>query len=474
MLKIYNTLARRKQDFVPIEPGGVRMYVCGMTVYDYCHLGHARVMLVFDMVQRWLRASGFEVTYVRNVTDVDDKIIRRALENGETIGELTQRFIAYMDEDAAALGVQKPDHEPRATQYIGGMLDMISALQGKGLAYQAASGDMNYSVRKFPGYGKLSGKTLDELRAGERVETDPSKHDPLDFVLWKRAKEGEPFWESPWGEGRPGWHIECSAMSSELLGAHFDIHGGGQDLQFPHHENEIAQSEGAHGDIFVNYWMHNGFVRVEDEKMSKSLGNFFTIREVLKQYDAEVVRFFILRAHYRSPLNYSNQHLDDAKSALARLYTALKGAPRSGGAIDWRDACAARFRAAMDDDFNTPEAVAVLFELASEVNKGRDAAKTALLRALGGVLGLLQRDAAAFLQGRQDAAIPDAGVSAPAEAGKVTVTGFGAESIDLLIGQRAAAKKARNYAEADRIRKKLFDAGIVLEDAPQGTTWRRA
>jgi cysteinyl-tRNA synthetase len=474
MLKIYNTLARRKQDFVPIEPGTVRMYVCGMTVYDYCHLGHARVMVVFDMVQRWLRASGFEVTYVRNITDVDDKIIRRALDNGETIGELTQRFIGYMDEDAAALGVQKPDHEPRATQYIGGMLDMIRELQGKGLAYQAASGDINYSVRKFPGYGKLSGKTLDELRAGERVETDPSKHDPLDFVLWKRAKEGEPFWESPWGAGRPGWHLECSVMSSKLLGAHFDIHGGGQDLQFPHHENEIAQSEGAHGDVFVNYWMHNGFVRVEDEKMSKSLGNFFTIREVLKQYDAEVVRFFILRAHYRSPLNYSDQHLDDAKSALARLYTALKGAPRSGGAIDWSDAYATRFRAAMDDDFNTPEAVAVLFELASEVNKGGGAAKAALLRALGGVLGLLQRDAAAFLQGRQDAAIPGAGVSAPAEAGKVTVTGFGAESIDLLIGQRAAAKKAKNYAEADRIRKNLLDAGIVLEDAPQGTTWRRA
>ena len=474
MLKIYNTLARRKQDFVPIEPGKVRMYVCGMTVYDYCHLGHARVMVVFDMVQRWLRASGLDVTYVRNITDVDDKIIRRALDNGETIGELTQRFIGYMDEDAAALGVQKPDHEPRATQYIGGMLDMIRALQGKGLAYQAASGDINYSVRKFPGYGKLSGKTLDELRAGERVETDPSKHDPLDFVLWKRAKEGEPFWESPWGAGRPGWHLECSVMSSKLLGAHFDIHGGGQDLQFPHHENEIAQSEGAHGDVFVNYWMHNGFVRVEDEKMSKSLGNFFTIREVLKQYDAEVVRFFILRAHYRSPLNYSDQHLDDAKSALARLYTALKGAPRSGGAIDWSDAYAARFHAAMDDDFNTPEAVAVLFELASEVNKGGGAAKAALLRALGGVLGLLQRDAAAFLQGRQDAAIPGAGVSAPAEAGKVTVTGFGAESIDLLIGQRAAAKKAKNYAEADRIRKNLLDAGIVLEDAPQGTTWRRA
>ena len=474
MLKIYNTLARRKENFVPIEPGRVGMYVCGMTVYDYCHLGHARVMVVFDMVQRWLRASGFALTYVRNITDIDDKIIRRALERGETIGELTQRFIAYMDEDAAALGVEKPDYEPRATQHIGGMLEMIGDLQRKGLAYQAASGDINYSVRKFPGYGKLSGKTLDELRAGERVETDPSKHDPLDFVLWKKAKEGEPAWASPWGDGRPGWHIECSVMSSELLGVHFDIHGGGQDLQFPHHENEIAQSEGAHGDIFVNYWMHNGFVRVDDEKMSKSLGNFFTIREVLKQYDAEVVRFFILRAHYRSPLNYSDQHLDDAKSALARLYTALKAAPPSGAAVDWNDAYAARFRAAMDDDFNTPEAVAVLFELASEVNRGSDAAKAALLRALGGVLGLLQRDATAFLQGRRDAAIPGAIAPGPAEAETETAAGYDAESIDRLIGQRAAAKKSKNYAEADRIRRELLAAGIVLEDTPQGTTWRRA
>ena len=474
MLKIYNTLARRKENFVPIEPGRVGMYVCGMTVYDYCHLGHARVMVVFDMVQRWLRASGFALTYVRNITDIDDKIIRRALERGETIGELTQRFIAYMDEDAAALGVEKPDYEPRATQHIGGMLEMIGDLQRKGLAYQAASGDINYSVRKFPGYGKLSGKTLDELRAGERVETDPSKHDPLDFVLWKKAKEGEPAWASPWGDGRPGWHIECSVMSSELLGAHFDIHGGGQDLQFPHHENEIAQSEGAHGDIFVNYWMHNGFVRVDDEKMSKSLGNFFTIREVLKQYDAEVVRFFILRAHYRSPLNYSDQHLDDAKSALARLYTALKAAPPSGAAVDWNDAYAARFRAAMDDDFNTPEAVAVLFELASEVNRGSDAAKAALLRALGGVLGLLQRDATAFLQGRRDAAIPGAIAPGPAEAETETAAGYDAESIDRLIGQRAAAKKSKNYAEADRIRRELLAAGIVLEDTPQGTAWRRA
>jgi cysteinyl-tRNA synthetase len=474
MLKIYNSLARRKQDFVPIEPGRVRMYVCGMTVYDYCHLGHARMMVVFDVVQRWLRASGFAVTYVRNITDIDDKIIRRALENAETIGELTQRFIAYMDEDAAALGVQKPDHEPRATQYIDGMQHMIKLLQAKGLAYQAASGDVNYSVRKFPGYGKLSGKTLDELRAGERVDADPSKLDPLDFVLWKRAKEGEPAWASPWGEGRPGWHIECSAMSNKLLGAHFDIHGGGQDLQFPHHENEIAQSEGAHGDVFVNYWMHNGFVRVDDEKMSKSLGNFFTIREVLGRYDAEVVRFFILRAHYRSPLNYSDQHLDDAKSALARLYTTLKGAPSAGGAIDWSESYAARFRAAMNDDFNTPEAVAVLFELANEVNKSADERGAALLRALGGVLGLLQRDAIEFLQRPHVAGVRVAGAAAVEGAGGAAPQAYPPERIAALIEVRASAKKGKNYAEADRIRKDLLDAGVVLEDAAQGTTWRRA
>ncbi len=470
MLKIYNTLDRRKQDFVPIEPGRVRMYVCGMTVYDYCHLGHARVMVVFDMVQRWLRASGYELTYVRNITDVDDKIIRRAVENGETISELTARFISYMDEDAAALGVQKPDHEPRATQHIGGMLDLIEALQAKGLAYRAESGDINYAVRKFPGYGKLSGKSLDELRAGERVEADPSKHDPLDFVLWKRAKQGEPAWPSPWGEGRPGWHIECSAMSCQLLGMHFDIHGGGQDLQFPHHENEIAQSEGAHGGTFVNYWMHNGFVRVDDEKMSKSLGNFFTIREVLKQYDAEVVRFFILRAHYRSPLNYSDQHLDDARGALTRLYTALKNVPPQAMAIDWNDAYAGRFRAAMDDDFNTPEAMAVLFDLAAEANRSKSAASSGLLKALGGTLGLLGQDAIAFLQGRAPCDASEAGQAA-VNASSSTES---RDQIDQMIAARAAAKKAKNYAEADRIRKELLTAGIVLEDTPQGTTWRRA
>ncbi len=327
MLKIYNTLARDKQEFVPLVPGRVGMYVCGMTVYDYCHLGHARVMVVFDMVYRWLKASGYRVDYVRNITDIDDKIIKRAAENGESIHALTARFIAAMHEDADALGVLRPDHEPRATRYVPEMLDMIGKLEANGLAYRAEDGDVNYAVRKFPGYGKLSGKSLEDLRAGERVEVAGSKHDPLDFVLWKHAREQEPDevkWDSPWGKGRPGWHIECSAMGSSLLGEHFDIHGGGADLQFPHHENEIAQSEGAHQCHFVNYWMHNGFVNVDKEKMSKSLGNFFTIREVLKKYDAEVVRFFILRAHYRSPLNYSDAHLDDAKGALTRLYTALR------------------------------------------------------------------------------------------------------------------------------------------------------
>ena len=458
MLKIYNTLARHKQDFVPIEPGRVRMYVCGITVYDYCHLGHARFMLVFDMVQRWLRASGFDVTYVRNITDIDDKIIRRAVENGESIGELTERFIRYMDEDAAALGMQKPDYEPRATKFIDGMQEIIKVLQAKGLAYQGASGDVNYSVRKFPGYGKLSGKTLDELRSGERVEVDPGKQDPLDFVLWKHAKEGEPSWPSPWGQGRPGWHIECSAMACKLLGTHFDIHGGGQDLQFPHHENEIAQSEGAFGGTFANYWMHNGFVRVDEEKMSKSLGNFFTIREVLQRYDAEVVRFFILRAHYRSPLNYSDHNLEDARQALARLYTALNAVAPAVVGIDWSEPSAARFKHAMDDDFGTPEAVAVLFDLAGEVNRSRSAQTAGLLKALAAVLGLLQRRPADFLQGRASAA----------------GTASADEQIQSRIDARAAAKKAKNYAEADRIRKELLDAGVVLEDSPQGTTWRRA
>ncbi len=454
MLRIFDTLSRTKRAFVPIAPGRVRMYVCGMTVYDYCHVGHARVMVVFDVVQRWLRASGYDVTYVRNITDIDDKIIRRAAEAGEPVGALTARFIRAMDEDAGRLGVQEPDHEPRATQYVAEMLGMIDALEHRGLAYRAGSGDVNFAVRKFPGYGKLSGKSLDELRAGERVEVDPDKRDPLDFVLWKRSKESEPSWPSPFGAGRPGWHIECSAMSTALLGRHFDIHGGGEDLQFPHHENEIAQSEAAHGGTFVNYWMHNGFVRVDEEKMSKSLGNFFTVREVLEKYDAEVVRFFILRAHYRSPLNYSDRHLDEARSALARLYTALKGAGEAPGPVDWAAPHAARFRAAMDDDFNTPDAIALLFDLASEVNRTGSAALAGLLRRLAGVLGLLERPAEAFLRGDLPAA-------------------WTVERIDSLIAARNAARKSKNFAEADRIRKELLAAGIAVEDTPQGTTWRR-
>jgi len=473
MLNIYNSLSRRKEAFVPIAPGKVGMYVCGMTVYDYCHLGHARVMLVFDVVRRWLRASGYRVHYVRNITDIDDKIIRRAQENNEPIAALTTRFIQAMDEDAAALGIEKPDAEPRATGHVAAMLDMIRALEERGLAYQAPNGDVNYAVRKFPAYGGLSGKSLDDLRAGERVAIDSTKHDPLDFVLWKRAKEGEPYWESPWGRGRPGWHIECSAMSSALLGQHFDIHGGGQDLQFPHHENEIAQSEGAHRHKFVNYWMHNGFVRVDNEKMSKSLGNFFTVRDVRAKYDPEVIRFFIVRAHYRSPLNYSDQHLEDAKHALTRLYTALRGLNAEAGDIDWQDSHAKRFQETMNDDFNTPEAVAVLFELANEVNRTRSQASATLLVSLAGTLGFLQRASEDFRKGPVH--ISGAGaVHVQGYAPTVQVT-YSDENIKRLIGDRKAAKEAKNYAEADRIRKELLDAGIVLEDRPDGTTdWRRS
>jgi len=460
-IKIYNTLAREKQTFVPLQPGKVRMYVCGMTVYDYCHLGHARVMVVFDMVQRWLRASGLEVTYVRNITDIDDKIIKRAVENAESISQLTQRFIEAMDRDAAALGVQKPDHEPRATQFVPQMLGLIAKLEHNGLAYKAANGDVNYSVRDFPGYGKLSGKSLDDLRAGERVELNTGKRDPLDFVLWKAAKESEPDevkWDSQWGKGRPGWHIECSAMSCELLGEQFDIHGGGEDLQFPHHENEIAQSEGAHRHPFVNYWMHNGFIRVDNEKMSKSLGNFFTIRDVLKKYDPEVVRFFILRAHYRSPLNYSDAHLDDARHALTRLYTALKEIAHDALPLDLSEPHAIRFAEAMNDDFNTPVAISVLFDLANEVNKTRSAALARQLKALAGTIALLQRAPQEFLQAR------------PAEHG-----GCSEEVIAAQIEARSAAKKAKNFAEADRIRAELLANGVVLEDKPGGVTeWRRA
>jgi len=501
MLEIYNTLARDKQDFIPIEPNKVRMYVCGMTVYDYCHLGHARVMVVFDMVYRWLKASGFDVTYVRNITDIDDKIIKRAAENGESIHVLTQRFVDFMHEDERALGILPPDCEPRATQYVPQMLAMIGQLEKNGLAYRATDGDVNYAVRKFDGYGKLSGKSLEDLRAGERVDVNDGKNDPLDFVLWKHARDDEAEevkWDSPWGKGRPGWHIECSAMGSEILGKHFDIHGGGADLQFPHHENEIAQSEGAHQCRFVNYWMHNGFVRVDEEKMSKSLGNFFTIREVLKKYDAEVVRFFILRAHYRSPLNYSDTHLDDAKGALTRLYTALRNPPspsiplppagegssfpspvygrggRGEGEVDWNTPYTQRFKAAMDDDFNTPEAMAVLFDLANEVNRTQSPEAATQLKALAGVLGLLQRDVKNFFQGE--------GVFISPQTGHIKITGYAptvtvgpsSEKIDKMIEARIAAKKAKNYAEADRIRKELLEAGIVLEDSAAGTTWRRA
>jgi cysteinyl-tRNA synthetase len=462
-LKIYNTLARDKQTFVPIEAGKANMYVCGMTIYDYCHIGHARMMMAFDVIYRWLKASGYQVKYVRNITDIEDKIIKRAVENGETISQLTSRFEKYMDEDTAALGILPPDVTPHATEYVPQMLGIIDLLEQKGLAYRADDGDVNYAVRNFPGYGKLSGKSLDDLRAGERVDVNTGKRDPLDFVLWKSSKESEPAevkWPSKWGSGRPGWHIECSAMSCATLGEHFDIHGGGADLQFPHHENEIAQSEGAFDHPMANYWVHNGFVRVDNEKMSKSLGNFFTIRDVLAKYDAEVVRFFILRAHYRSPLNYSDAHIDDAKGALTRLYTAL-GDIELGSeplAVDWNEAHAQRFREAMDDDFNTPLAVAELFDLASEVNKSKSLKDARQLKALAGVLGLLERSPQQFLQ----AGSPEQG-------------GLDEAGISDAIARRAAAKKARNFAEADAIRAELLAAGVVLEDKPDGSTnWRRA
>ncbi|MDM7942460.1 MAG: cysteine--tRNA ligase [Hydrogenophaga sp.] len=460
-LKIHNTLTRRLEDFQPIEPGHVRMYVCGMTIYDLCHIGHARMMMAFDVVQRWLKVSGYRVTYVRNITDIDDKIIQRAVERGITLRALTDEMTAAMHQDIALLGIEPPTLEPRATDYVPQMLSLIGTLQEKGLAYQADNGDVNFAVRQFEGYGKLSGKSLDDLRAGERVAVASDKHDPLDFVLWKSAKPDEPAearWPSVYGAGRPGWHIECSAMSCATLGETFDIHGGGADLQFPHHENEIAQSEGAHGKPLARFWVHNGFVRVDNEKMSKSLGNFFTIREVLARYDPETVRFFILRAHYRSALNYSNVHLDDARGALKRLYTALslvQAAPLSQ--IDWALPHAQRFRAAMDEDFGTPEAVAVLFDLAGEVNRSKDPAAAGLLKALGGTLGLLQADPATYLQG---------GAGSPG--------GLDEAAIAAQMAQRAAAKQARDFAEADRIRQALLDQGIVLKDGPGGTTWERA
>ncbi len=460
-LRIYNTLTRDKQIFIPLVAGEVQMYVCGVTVYDYCHLGHARVMIVFDVVRRWLRTLGYRVTYAQNITDIDDKIIRRALENGETIAALTARFTRAMHEDAAALGVERPDLEPRATAFVPQMLAMIEALEKNGYAYQAADGDVNYAVRKFAAYGQLAGFVPDDLRAGERVAANAAKQDPLDFVLWKRAKPDEPAdtrWDSKWGSGRPGWHIECSAMSCSLLGNTFDIHGGGQDLQFPHHENEIAQSEGANGHAFVNYWMHNAYVQIDDEKMSKSLGNFSTIRDVLANFDAEVVRFFILRTHYRSPINYSDTHLEDARGGLTRLYTALKETEPDTLPLDWNEAHAQRFHAAMNDDFNTPIAVAVLFELALAVNKSRDPALARQLKGLAEILGLLARVPQAFLQ------------ITPAVS-----TALNAEVIAARIAERQAAKRAKDYRVADQIRAELMAAGVVLEDKSDALTeWRRA
>jgi len=452
-LRLHNTLSRAIETFKPIESGHVRMYVCGMTIYDLCHVGHARFLLVFDMVYRWLRTLGYDVTYVRNITDIDDKIIKRALERGIPIRQLTDEMTAAMHEDIGRLGILAPTHEPRATQHVPKMLEMIGALEGKGLAYRSTNGDVNFSVRKFPGYGRLSGKTLDQLRAGERVAVLDGKEDPLDFVLWKAAKDSEPDdakWDAPFGRGRPGWHIECSAMSCDLLGEHFDIHGGGLDLTFPHHENEIAQSVGATGKPFVNYWLHNGFLNVDNVKMSKSLGNFFTIRDVLKHYDGQTLRFFMLRTHYRSPFNFSDANLDDAKSALRRLYTALDGVEPSVGELDWSAPQAKAFRDAMNDDFNTPVAFAVLFDLAGELNRTHDPATAALLKGLAATLGILQGNPRQFLQGGGDA---------------------DEAFIQQRIAARAAAKVARDFAQADAIRKELAERGIVLKDSPTGTTW---
>ena len=453
-LTIYNTLTRRPAPFTPLEPGHARMYVCGMTIYDFCHLGHARLMMTFDVVARWLRQDGYRVTYVRNITDIDDKIIKRAAERGVTTTALTEEFTRYMHADFDALGILRPDVEPRATQFVPQMLGLIELLERGGFAYQdEPDGDVNFAVRKFPGYGKLSGKSLDDLRAGSRIAIAEGKRDPLDFVLWKHAKPGEPQWPSKWGPGRPGWHIECSAMASEVLGRTFDIHGGGPDLIFPHHENEIAQSEGAYHQPFANVWMHCGALRVGEDKMSKSLGNFFTIRDALKHYDGEVLRFFLVRTHYRSQIAYSATLLAEAKAALMRLYTALRDTPAAVGGVDWNEPHAQRFKAAMDDDFNTALAISVLFDLAGEVNRTRSPGLARQLKALGGVLGFLQRDPLEFLRGGES--IEEAA------------------RIDALIAQRAAAKKAKNFTAADRIRAELAAQGIVLEDGAGSTTWRR-
>ena len=452
-LRIYSTLSRRVEEFTPLIPGQVRMYVCGITVYDLCHIGHARANVAFDLIQRWLRSSGYAVTYVRNITDIDDKIIARAVKNNEPIKALTDRMVQEMHRDFDAMGIARPDFEPRATDYVPQMLDITKKLVDIGLAYQARNGDVNFAVRKFGGYGKLSGKSLDQLQAGERVAVDDGKGDPLDFVLWKSAKPSEPDdakWTGAYGAGRPGWHIECSAMACALLGESFDIHGGGADLQFPHHENEIAQSEGAFGKPMARYWMHNGFVNIDNEKMAKSLGNFFTVRDVLKKYDAETIRFFLVRAHYRSALNYSDAHLDDARLALRRLYTALDLVKPVRLELDWASPYAARFKAAMDDDFATPEAMVVLFDLASEVNKTGSANMAGLLKSLGACLGLLQADPAAYLQ---------------------TGSVLDEASISRLIAERADAKLVKNYVEADRIRQHLLAQGIELKDSPNDTVW---
>jgi cysteinyl-tRNA synthetase len=463
MLKIYNTLARQKQDFTPIEVGKVRMYVCGLTVYDFFHIGNARTLTVFDMVYRWLSTTGYAVKYVRNITDVDDKIIDRANKNGESIDSLTERMVAAMHQDTDRLMMLRPTAEPRATDHIENMLGLIGGLVSNGKAYPATNGDVYYAVREFEGYGKLSGKSIDDLRAGERVAVDGSKRDPLDFVLWKAAKPHEPHWHSHYGEGRPGWHIECSAMSKAELGETIDIHGGGWDLQFPHHENEIAQSEGASGKPFVNYWMHAAFLNMDNEKMSKSLGNVFTTREILAKLDpvqgGETVRFFLLRGHYRSEINYTWDLLLDSRTSLLSLYTALRDVPPevppAAMQIDWNEPHAARFREVMDDDFNTPMAFAVLHELRAEVNRTKSAELSGLLKALGNTIGLLTQDPARFVQGGE-------------------ASSDDAAEIDGLILARQEAKKARNFAESDRIRDELKARGIVLEDGAGGTTWRRA
>ncbi len=463
MLQIYNSLSGKKEQFIPIEPGKVKMYVCGMTVYDYCHIGHARVLVVFDVINRYLRKlyGDENVTYVRNITDIDDKIIARAIENGEDIGTLTQRFIDAMHEDADALGVMRPDIEPRATEHMDNIINMIQTLIDKGMAYQGDNGDVYYQVSQFKDYGKLSKKNLEDLQSGSRVEVEQAKRDPADFVLWKMAKPGEPFWESPWGQGRPGWHIECSAMSKQCLGEHFDIHGGGLDLKFPHHENEIAQSEGCSGHKFVNYWIHNGFVRVDDEKMSKSLGNFFIIRDVLKNYAPEVIRYFILNSHYRSPLNYSDENLDRAKASLSTLYQSLLDIEPADAPLDENSDYAKRFFQAMDDDFNTPKAISVLFDMSHELNRLKNSDKAqaqklaAQIKHLAHILGLLEKDPQAFLQsGAGEGGLSD-------------------DEINDLIAQRAQAKADKNWAESDRIRDVLVAADILLEDTPEGTRWRR-